>query len=132
MKFGDVGETTKKLLDRMTAVRGGRGFESLHLHMKGNELYWLAGILEGEGSFCAGPPSKPNQPRIAVTSTDRDVIMKVHGLIGGTITQNKKRKPHHKDSWQLLMRGTKAVALMKVLKPLMSKRRRGQIEHAIS
>ena len=25
-------------------------------------LYWLAGILEGEGTFMSGPPSRPNAP----------------------------------------------------------------------
>ena len=24
--------------------------------------YWLAGILEGEGTFMSGPPSEPNSP----------------------------------------------------------------------
>ena len=30
------------------------------------ELHWLAGLLEGEGSFMAGPPSSPGLPIIAV------------------------------------------------------------------
>ena len=35
------------------------------------ELHWLAGLLEGEGTFMTGPPSSPGLPVIAVNMTDR-------------------------------------------------------------
>jgi hypothetical protein len=37
------------------------------------EFHWLAGWLEGEGSFLAPPPSDPRRPRISATTRDQDV-----------------------------------------------------------
>jgi hypothetical protein len=39
-------------------------------------LIWLAGILEGEGSFMKGPPSSPNRPVISMVTTDIDVALR--------------------------------------------------------
>ena len=41
------------------------------------ELHWLAGLLEGEGSFMTGPPSSPGLPVIAVNMTDQDVMARI-------------------------------------------------------
>ena len=41
------------------------------------ELHWLAGLLEGEGSFMTGPPSSPGLPVIAVNMTDHDVMARI-------------------------------------------------------
>jgi hypothetical protein len=41
------------------------------------ELHWLAGLLEGEGSFMVGPPSSPGLPVIAVNMTDNDVMARI-------------------------------------------------------
>ena len=48
--------------------------------MIARDLYWLAGLLEGEGSFMRGPPSRPNMPAIAIQMTDEDVIQRVAQL----------------------------------------------------
>jgi hypothetical protein len=45
-------------------------------------VLWLACLLEGEGSFMAGPPSHPNSPIIAVQATDEDVVAKVAQVFG--------------------------------------------------
>lgn len=42
-----------------------------------DELHWLAGLLEGEGSFMAGPPSSPGLPVLAVNMTDHDVMARL-------------------------------------------------------
>jgi len=41
------------------------------------QFAWLAGILEAEGSFGAGPPSKPNALYIKAEMVDRDVIARI-------------------------------------------------------
>jgi hypothetical protein len=38
------------------------------------ELAWLAGLLEGEGSFMPGPPSNPRMPIICLAMNDEDVM----------------------------------------------------------
>ncbi len=43
-------------------------------------LHWLAGLLEGEGSFLKPPPSAPNTPRITLQMTDEDVVQRVQEI----------------------------------------------------
>jgi hypothetical protein len=50
--------------------------------MTDQDFYWLAGLLEGEGSFLPGPPSAPNSLRIALMMTDADVVARVAALWG--------------------------------------------------
>lgn len=94
--------------------------------------YWLAGLLEGEGSFMVGPPSKPNLPVISVNMTDKDVVEKVAELFGTKVLPLKKRKQKWKDNYATRVRGKKAVEIMMVLKPLMGTRRQHQIEKALA
>ena len=99
--------------------------------------YYLAGLLEAEGSFMKGPPSAPNQPCISIQMTDEDVMIKACDIL---------RTSHH--SWQragkcksgenykivyvALLRGSRAVGWMQTLRPLMGSRRQGQIDAALS
>jgi hypothetical protein len=91
---------------------------------------WLAGLLEGEGSFIAGPPSAPHSPRISVEMTDLDVIEKVASAFGTSPIHQKKRG-NFKPTFSARLRGARAVALMEELRPLMSKRRQEQIDKAV-
>ncbi len=101
--------------------------------MEDHDLHWLAGLLEGEGSFLKGPPSAPNQPRICCQMTDRDVIQRVAGLFEvHYINKVVPRIPIWKTSYQVLIRGIKAVELMKTLRPLMGERRQSQIDDAVA
>lgn len=50
--------------------------------MTTEELHWLAGWLEGEGSFLRGSPSKPNSCRITAGITDKDIAEKVGKIFG--------------------------------------------------
>lgn len=93
--------------------------------------YWLAGILEGEGSFIKGPPSKPNSPIISIQMTDEDVIKQVSQMFGRSYYRFKSKVEKHKATYVTKCTGSKAIALMKELKPLMSIRRQGQIQIAI-
>lgn len=102
--------------------------------MTEREFYWLAGLLEGEGSFGAAPPSEPNRPRIALAMTDEDVVGKVAVLFGQSYAHCRKdsRNPNWKPYYRVQVRGKKAVELMTSLYPLMSSRRQRQIDSALS
>lgn len=101
--------------------------------MTTEDLMWLAGLLEGEGSFLAGPPSHPRQPAIAIDMTDLDVIQKAANLLEVNYIQRiKKKNPKWKPSFSVRKRGLAALELMKVLRPLMGKRRQEQIDRAIA
>jgi hypothetical protein len=99
------------------------------------ELYWLAGLLEGEGSFSSGPPSAPNSVPISLTMTDEDVVARVATLWNVAyhpVHRKRSVSMGWKQSYFVHIRGKPAVDLMRQLKPLMSNRRREQIERALS
>src|SRR5438270_3928022 len=100
-----------------------------------SELNWLAGLLEGEGSFLASVPSEPSSPRIVVEMADRDVIEQVAALFGVGYIQtrkNNRRADHWKDSYRVTLKGYRAAKLMYLLYPIMGMRRKTQIEQAIA
>ncbi len=46
-------------------------------------LHWLAGLLEGEGSFCVGLPSHPNSASIHIKMVDVRCGRKSRNYLGG-------------------------------------------------
>jgi hypothetical protein len=98
------------------------------------EFYWLAGWLEGEGSFIAPPPSDPRRPRISGVTRDRDVITEVARLLDVSPAPHDRRETRARDwspTWGVLKRGRGAVRLMRALRPLMGTRRTEQIDEAL-
>lgn len=104
--------------------------------MKNSDLHWLAGIMEGEGSFMK-PYTKKNtgQPRISFVSTDKDTTQRVADLLG---TSYYQRIPTSKDGhtrkpqYVFTLVSSRCIGIMNELYPLMGQRRRGQIEEALS
>lgn len=95
-------------------------------------LHWLAGLLEGEGSFVPPPPSAPNQPAIQIAMTDEDVVARAADLFGVKYHSWQRKNSGHKVSYQAALRGGRAVEYMQKLYPLMGKRRQEQIHRALS
>jgi len=102
--------------------------------MSEHELHWLAGWLEGEGSFLTPPPSDPDGPRISGVTKDRDVAAEVARLF--------RVKPCHENSerirargwsptWRILVRGGPAISLMTALMAMMGRRRKQRITAAL-
>ena len=96
------------------------------------ELHWLAGWLEGEGSFMAPPPSNPRCPRISAQARDKDVVCAAARLMQIKPGLEKARRPHWSSIWRVLLQGRRATALMLALAPLLGERRRTQIQCAIT
>ncbi len=96
------------------------------------ELHWLAGLLEGEGSFMAGPPSSPRLPVIAVNMTDRDVMVRVGRIFERKVHVVRPRNARWRTSYQVRVNGRSAVHWMTLLKPLMGSRRQAQIDRALA
>ncbi|TMC75701.1 MAG: hypothetical protein E6J09_11995 [Chloroflexi bacterium] len=94
-------------------------------------LFWLAGILEGEGSFLAGPPSSPNCPAIRLPMTDVDVVERVAAIFERAVIATRARKAHHKRAYVTTIKGAGAARMMIALVPLLSQRRIRQIERAL-
>ena len=102
------------------------------LNLSKENKYWLAGLLEGEGSFCKGPPSSPRAPRVGIQMTDKDIVEKVAGLFGCKCIFLSKQKANWHSTYVARRVGKKAVELMQILKPLMGKRRQEQIQRALN
>lgn len=93
--------------------------------MNGFDIAWLAGVLEGEGSFF----SRRNAvPVISVQMTDVDVIDRIGRTFGGyyTLKPNKCR-PGRKSVYRVCANGARAAAWMMVLWTYMGERRRRRI-----
>jgi hypothetical protein len=99
--------------------------------MNNSDFFWLCGLLEGEGSFMKGPPSRPQYPVLSITSTDEDVIQRVGSLLNVGYCPVTKRQAHWKQSYTLRTHGRKAVDLMLKMRPHMSQRRQAQIDAAV-
>jgi hypothetical protein len=97
-----------------------------------DSLLWLAGLLEGEGSFMSGPPSHPNSPIIAVQMTDEDVVARVAQAFGVACVPCAIRTAQWRQTYHARLRGESAVRLMHALRPFMGKRRQAQIDKALA
>lgn len=64
---------------------------------------WLAGLLEGKGTF----GTKPN---VVVHMTDRDIVERFMALTGApTLYPTKQQQPHRKPTWRATVSGEAAV-----------------------
>lgn len=96
------------------------------------DLHWLAGLLEGEGSFMRGSPSKPHLPSIQCAMIDQDVVARAADILGCGVTTVSPRQSHWKESYAIRVRGAAAVEWMTALRPLLGTRRKAQIDRAIA
>lgn len=94
-------------------------------------IHWLAGLLEGEGSFLAPVPSSPNSPSITLQMTDEDVVARVAAVFCVKYHRVSARREGAKPPYMVVLKGKRAVYLMRSLYPLMGKRRQNQIDKAL-
>lgn len=95
-------------------------------------IAWLAGLLEGEGSFKKPAPSAPHLPIVTVQMTDEDVIARAARLVGVGYCSVIPKNPRHQPTFVMSAKETRARDLMLALRPLMGQRRRGQIDQAVA
>jgi len=101
------------------------------------DLGWIAGFLEGEGTFGRYKTNgKHAYARVVCGSSDLDQIERLQTLLGGvgTIHKTKVRegREHHKPFWNWqLSAGKQAEGVMRLVYPHMSPRRQGQIDDAL-
>jgi len=84
------------------------------------ETAWVAGVLEGEGSFV----TKRVGVAVHCAMTDVDVLERIKALCGGNIYGPlKKRKAHYKDCWLWQLCGKEAADVTYAVLPYLCKRR---------
>ena len=99
-----------------------------------NELAYLAGVFDGEGSFGIWSRGKERSPgfRASIEMTDEDVIMKflVYFKVG-TIMYIKQREEHHKPTYRWKVDSDSAVNVIRKMLPYLSKRRQAKFHEAV-
>jgi len=90
--------------------------------MTKDELAWLSGIIEGEGSFVA---NGRRFGAVRVVMTDKDVINRLAGVSGvGTVHAIKPRQAHHKQAWAWqVVRPPSIASLITAVAPFLLERR---------
>ncbi len=87
------------------------------------DIYWLAGLLEGEGFFGNGGHS----PALIVQMTDEDVIRRARLVLGAGSVVEQRAQAGRKPVWRLSLYGQPAIDWMVSLYPIMGRRRQGRI-----
>ena len=97
--------------------------------MKQLDLHWLAGLLEGEGCFSL---NSANGPYVKLAMTDREPVERAALLMGSESYVAARKTLAGKPVYITELSGAKRVReLISKLHPLMSPRRRKQIEGVI-
>ena len=99
------------------------------------DLYWLAGVLEGEGSFVWHKASRDpfGRPRIQLQMTDKDIMERVCSIMQTKLLgpyyskQTKKDGSAKKETWYTHCSNNLAIDIMETILPIMGERRQSQI-----
>ena len=108
--------------------------------MRDSDLYWLVGLLEGEGWFGinnrthtlkSGEKKTYSEPSINLQMTDEDVIERAGKLIGSPVRTHQP-KGNRKLLYRVSVTGKKrAIPLMELLLPHMGARRQERIKQIL-
>ena len=99
--------------------------------MNQNELYWLAGLLEGEGGFNTWQPHNRRYPTaiLQLCMTDEDTVKRAAKLMKHHKAIVSYELPSGKTAWRVqLVQKEPLTKLLFKLQPLMGKRKQDQIE----
>lgn len=97
------------------------------IHGTRDDLLWLAGLLEGEGSFDA---HRGKYPRIRLAMTDRDVVGRAASLMDAKIRLSLHPLPA-KATWHTEISGARAAEIMRLILPHMGARRSQKIAEVL-
>jgi hypothetical protein len=103
------------------------------MEVQREDLIWLAGLLEGEGSFVIRRDYGVAKSIFITTQmTDMDVIARVGFIMGTSFNRQAKLRAHWKNTFRTTLTGARAAELMELLRPFMGIRRQQQIDRALS
>ena len=71
------------------------------------DLYWLAGLLEAEGSFLHGSPSSPSIPMVKLQMTDEDIVARVALLFDVKYHKTPLKEERSKTPYSAALKGTR-------------------------
>ena len=97
------------------------------------DIYYLAGLFEGEGCFSIQKQGKSKYPLVQCVMTDPEPLARAARLLYGKVLgpyqpkQNKDYRPYYR----LQFTGPKAIGVMLTLFSLLSPRRKEAIKKAL-
>lgn len=96
-----------------------------------NQIYWIAGILEGEGHFTV---TQQNSTMIRLAMTDLDIITRARDIIapGKKIGIKQSKREKEKDMFYFACCGSSAIQWMFTIYPLMGIRRKQKIREVVA
>lgn len=102
------------------------------------DIYWIAGLIEGEGCFTRRKGSSPrSSPIIQIIMTDKDVVIRAAQILGAAKViksrEGPKRdnRPSTKDIYRVVLYGRRAVSWCMTLYPIMGERRQARIRELL-
>jgi Recombinase len=103
------------------------------------EASWLAGLLEGEGSFNWYASEKEyGKPTVKLAMTDFDIVERAAKIMGAkTVKSVKTERPdrleslNYKPMFKCIVSTTKAAVLMEKILPYMGERRSAKIKELL-
>jgi hypothetical protein len=98
------------------------------IHGTRDDLIWLAGLLEGEGTFDA---HRGKYPRIRLAMTDRDIVGRAASLMDTKIRLSLHTAPA-KPTWHAEISGDRAAGIMAEILPFMGARRSAKIAEVLA
>jgi hypothetical protein len=98
------------------------------IHGSETDVFWLAGLLEGEGAFDA---HRGRYPRIRLAMTDRDVVGRAASLMDTKIRLALHPAPA-KPTWHSEISGPRAAEIMREILPHMGARRSAKIAEILA
>lgn len=96
------------------------------------DIYWLAGLLEGDGCFTV---ALGRYPTIKVDMYDRDIVQRVRSILKPRTSRRlsfHQRKDRKQPIYETTLTGDKAIGWMMTLYPLMGQRRQARIKELIT
>jgi len=97
------------------------------------DIYWLAGLYEGEGSFGLNNGRRAWRacPTVQLAMTDKDVVDKVAVLLNNNLLGPYNNGVGGKDYYRVQLMGSKAIGFMMTILALMGERRQQKIKETI-
>lgn len=99
------------------------------------DLSWLAGLLEGEGSFMMSGNIVNGKtyfyPKITVAMTDQDVIWRVSDLFGTSVYKIPNKRTDRLQQYRAHVSGSRAAIIMNQLRDHMGSRRKAKIDEIL-
>lgn len=120
----------------MPAKRLGSRSTNLVRDVTRENLLWLAGLLEGEGSFIIHKrhptDPAPTLPRIQLGMQDPDVVYRAAHIFGVAVTILKQRPGENRPIYRCIISTAPAIGWMFMLFPFMGRRRKQQIKRVLT